>query len=102
MKFLANRVYKLNESKQKPSNAVGAFLEIHILGLIASISEVINDAKDEYSMIEKERSVKAVEEMVKVANSYTRVARPQVISFVLPRIYSFRLFNRCVLVYNQL
>jgi len=57
---------------------VGVFLEQHILGLVARLTEVINDSRDEKSMTEKQRCVKAIEELVKVARSHSRVARPQV------------------------
>jgi serine/threonine-protein kinase ATR len=52
---------------------------MHVLGLVTRISEVINDSRDEHSMKQKERFVKAMEELVKVAKSHTRVARPQVV-----------------------
>jgi serine/threonine-protein kinase ATR len=51
---------------------------MHILGLVARVNEVVNDSRDEQSVKQKERFVKAVEELVKVAKSHTRIARPQV------------------------
>jgi hypothetical protein len=61
---------------------VGSFLEQHILGLVAQFSEVVNNVRIEYSAPEKKRCVKAVEELVKMAKTFTKIARPQV--FHLP------------------
>ncbi len=77
---MAEQVHRPAEGERNTASPVGLFLELHMLGLVASISEVINDTRDQYSTIEKGRSVKAIEEMVKVAKSHTRVARPQVFS----------------------
>ena len=51
---------------------------MHVLGLVTRISEVVNDSRDAHSAKQKECFVKAMEELVKVAKSHTRVARPQV------------------------
>lgn len=78
---MAEQVHRPADGDRKPTNTVGSFMELHMLGLVASISEVINDNRDQYSTTEKGRSVNAIGEMVKVAKSHTRVARPQVQSF---------------------
>ena len=75
--FLAARAPSV-DGNQKRGNPVGAFLELHVLGLVARISEVVNDSLDEHSVKQKERFVKALEELVKVAKKHARVARPQV------------------------
>ncbi len=54
------------------------FLEQHILGLVARISEVVNDSREERSMIDKRLSVKALIEMVLLGQASVRIARPQV------------------------
>ncbi len=77
MQFLAARAPSV-DGNQKRGNPVGAFLGLHVLGLVARISEVVNDSRDEHSVKQKERFVKALEELVKVAKSHARVARPQV------------------------
>lgn len=76
LQFLAARAPSV-DGNQKRGNPVGAFLELHVLGLVARISEVVNDSRDEHSAKQKERFVKALEELVKVAKSHARVARPQ-------------------------
>lgn len=60
------------------------FLEQHLLGLVARLSELVNDPRDEYPIQEKERCVKAFEELVKLAKSHARTARPQVTKFFNP------------------
>jgi serine/threonine-protein kinase ATR len=63
---------------------MATFMEQHNLGLITRISEVVNDSRDEQNTYEKKRHVRAIEEMIKIAKTYTRSARPQV---SLIRIY---------------
>ena len=77
MKFLAELAPSA-DSHQKKGNPIGPFLEMHVLGLVARVSEIVNDSRDEHSMKQKERYLKAMEELVKVAKSHARVARPQV------------------------
>ncbi|RKF54549.1 Protein kinase rad3 [Golovinomyces cichoracearum] len=75
--FLAERA-PIPDSKTKITNPIGAFLEQHILGLITNISAVIIDTAQEQLVTEKKRNIKALEELVKVAKSYSRVGRPQI------------------------
>ena len=77
LQFIASRTQTANASHKK-TNLVGPFIEHHILGIVARLSEVVNDSRDEQSVTEKERCVKAVGEMVKVGKTHTRIARPQV------------------------
>jgi serine/threonine-protein kinase ATR len=77
LQFLAARAPSV-DGNQKKGNPIGAFLELHVLGLVTRISEVVNDNRDEHSIKQKERFLKALEELVKVAKSHARVARPQV------------------------
>jgi hypothetical protein len=60
------------------NDAVGAFLQQHILGFMARFGEVVNDVQNQYSVIEKIRCIKGVEEMVKIGKKVIKVARPQV------------------------
>ncbi|KAH7316595.1 hypothetical protein B0I35DRAFT_354216 [Stachybotrys elegans] len=77
------------ESKHKKGNLVGRFLHAHILGLIAPLTDVINDSIPVDSLvIEQRRCVRALEEMIKLCKDYARIARPQisaVLLSVLPR-----------------
>jgi hypothetical protein len=60
------------------SRVIGPFLEHHILGIVARLTDIVNDPRDEWSQAEKRRSVKTLDELVKVAKKYSRIARPQV------------------------
>jgi hypothetical protein len=77
LQFLASRAPS-DDGNQKKGNPVGAFLEMHVLGMVTRISEALNDSRDEHSVKQKERFLKAMEELVKIAKSHTRIARPQV------------------------
>lgn len=57
---------------------MGAFLNQHILGLVTRIVEAVNGTRDEQMLMERERSIKAMEELVKLAKTEARAARPQV------------------------
>ena len=63
---------------QKTDNPVGTFLSQHILGFMARFSEVVNDIWNQYSLIEKIRCIRGLEEMIKIGKKVTRLARPQV------------------------
>jgi hypothetical protein len=70
----------------KTSDPVGAFLSHHILGFMARFSEVVNDVWNQYSVIEKIRCIKGVEEMIKIGKKVIKVARPQVRFEPSPRL----------------
>jgi serine/threonine-protein kinase ATR len=74
---------------QKKTNILGAFLEHHILGLVARLSEVVNDARDGKPIREKKRCIKAIEEMVKLGKTSTRTARPHVCQCTNISLYGF-------------
>ncbi|KAK0105320.1 serine/threonine-protein kinase M1 [Cadophora gregata f. sp. sojae] len=75
LKFLATRVNESNNSKK--SNSMGAFLNQHILGLVTRLVEAVNGTRDDWMLMERERSIKAMEELVKLAKTEARAARPQ-------------------------
>ncbi|KUJ09266.1 protein kinase-like protein rad3 [Mollisia scopiformis] len=75
MQFLAE--HTIEHTKGKAFNALSSFFDYHILGLVAHLSQVVNDADLKQTVTEKRRSVKAVEELVKMAKAQTRIARPQ-------------------------
>ncbi|EKD14277.1 phosphatidylinositol 3 [Drepanopeziza brunnea f. sp. 'multigermtubi' MB_m1] len=75
LQFLATRGSENQGSKK--NSVTGIFLKQHLLGIVARIVDVISAAKDEQMMTEKERSVKAIEELVKLAQKHARTARPQ-------------------------
>ncbi|XMA19178.1 hypothetical protein WAI453_011969 [Rhynchosporium graminicola] len=75
LKFLATRGGESNSSK-KPNSMV-TFLNQHMLGLVTRIVEAVNGTREEHVITERERSIKAMEELVKLAKTDARAARPQ-------------------------
>ncbi|RYP22475.1 hypothetical protein DL767_009047 [Monosporascus sp. MG133] len=72
------------ETKQKKSHATGRFLQQHALGLMARLTDVINDTSGIQNPIqERKRCIKAMEEMIKIGKSYIRIARPQMSACLL-------------------
>ncbi|RYP77529.1 hypothetical protein DL771_001102 [Monosporascus sp. 5C6A] len=72
------------ETKQKKSHATGRFLQQHALGLMARLTDVINDTSGIQNPIqERKRCIKAMEEMIRVGKSYIRIARPQMSACLL-------------------
>lgn len=65
-----------DENNKRKNNTMGAFLEQHILGLVARLSEVVTGADQTIS--EKKRCVRAMDEMVKLGKTFIRTARPHV------------------------
>lgn len=82
----------MNENTgSKKSNVVGVFLEQHLLGLVTRIVEVVNDPRDDLTIKEKERSIRAIEELFRMAKTHARAARPQVWMFSAPALFMFLL-----------
>ncbi|KAH8660790.1 protein kinase-like protein rad3 [Tricladium varicosporioides] len=77
LQFLATSTHLPSDGNRKKANPLGQFFQQHILGLVKRLSEVVDDPRDEIPMKEKQRSLKAFEELVKAAKTHTRVARPQ-------------------------
>lgn len=75
LKFLATRGA---ENNPKRPNSMSAFLNQHILGLVTRIVEAVNGTRDDQMISEREKSIKAMEELVKLAKTDARAARPQV------------------------
>lgn len=67
------------DTKGKKGNTIGRFLQSHILGLMARLTDTLNDSVVIQAPILEQRSaIKTLEEMIKVCKQYCRIARPQV------------------------
>lgn len=67
------------EARQKKGNPTGRFLQSHLLGLMARLTDVINDSLSTHPPAqEQRRCIRAMEEMIRVCRDYARIARPQV------------------------
>ncbi|KAM5379618.1 hypothetical protein ACJZ2D_003812 [Fusarium nematophilum] len=69
------------ETRSKKADATGRFIQSHLLGLMARLTDVINDPN--LPVQERRRYIRAMEEMIKVCKGYARIARPQMSACLL-------------------
>ncbi|KAI1496609.1 phosphatidyl inositol 3-kinase-like protein [Biscogniauxia marginata] len=76
------------ESKQKKPHSTGRFLQHHALGLMARLTDIINDVSTVRApLLERKRCIKAMEEMVRTGRHYIRIARPQISACILAAMF---------------
>jgi hypothetical protein len=69
----------VKETRNKKTDLVGRFLQLHILGLMTRFTDVINDSISIHPQVtEQRRCIRALEEIIRICQSYARIARPQV------------------------
>jgi serine/threonine-protein kinase ATR len=72
------------ETRNKKENTVGRFLQNYILGLMARLTDVINDSvASAQPIMEQRRYIRALEEMIRLGKGYVRIARPQISACLL-------------------
>ncbi|KAL2019577.1 hypothetical protein VTK56DRAFT_9474 [Thermocarpiscus australiensis] len=77
------------DKRTKKSHIVGRYLQQHALGLAARLSEVINDTLQMHPPVaEQKRCLGAMEEMIRVCNSYVCIARPQISACLMSALVS--------------
>ncbi|PHH65261.1 hypothetical protein CDD81_3120 [Ophiocordyceps australis] len=88
LNFVATTILKSNKDiKYKKGAAVGKFLQSHVLGLMARLTDVINGSVPPHEPMLQQRScIRAMEEMIKVCKTYVRIARPQISACLLSAI----------------
>lgn len=62
----------------RKSNALGSFFETHVLGIMACLSDIVNESKGMHIVPEKIRSLRAIQEMIRLAKNNVNNALPQV------------------------
>lgn len=68
-------------SRNSKEHPTGLFLEDQVLGLVSRLTDVFNQPSSLRSAVEdQKRSIRAMEEMIRIGKSYIRIARPQVCS----------------------
>ncbi|KAL2181037.1 phosphatidyl inositol 3-kinase-like protein [Thermothelomyces heterothallicus CBS 202.75] len=78
-----------DKDKKKKSQVVGRYLQQHALGLTARLSEVINDPWLMHPPVsEQRRCLGAMEEMIRVCNSFVCIARPQISACLISALAS--------------
>jgi len=83
LRFLASVTHARQGSSRgtaRRTDVVGPFFEDHVLGIMANLSDVINDGRDSQSISEKLRCLGAVREMLKLAKNYISNGLPQVLA----------------------
>ena len=77
---MVNLYYKASgELKQKKTNPTGLFLLDQVLGLVSNLTEIFNIFPDSPSVMEeRQRSIRAMEELLRIGKKNIRMARPQV------------------------
>ncbi|AEO65689.1 uncharacterized protein THITE_119498 [Thermothielavioides terrestris NRRL 8126] len=76
---MANLLLVDQKDKRKKSHVLGRYFQQHALGLTARLSEVINDTwQSNPPVSEQRRCLGALEEMIRICNSYVCIARPQI------------------------
>lgn len=80
LSFLASHasVSASDRTHSKRGNQIGPFLETHILPIMFHFSDLLNDMQGWHSPAEKRRTLKGIEEMLRVGKGYIRSALPQV------------------------
>lgn len=72
------------ETRLRKGNIIGRFLQSHILGLMARLTDVINDpAMVHPGEIEQRNCIRALDEMISLCQTHARVARPQISACLL-------------------
>src|SRR5262245_39739680 len=85
------------ETRQKKTNLIGRFLQPHVLGLMARLTDVINDSTSQPPVLEQRRCIRALEEMIRVCKAYSRIARPQVAALQMGMPKLIRQISACLL-----
>lgn len=80
---MASMILVANGEAKKKNHATGHFLHHHALGLMAHLTDVINDPSVIRAPFhERRRCITAMEEMIRTGKNSVRIARPQVRSSV--------------------
>ncbi|KAI1351099.1 phosphatidylinositol 3 [Xylaria sp. FL0043] len=81
---MASMILAANGESRKKSHATGRFLHHHALGLMAQLTDVINDVSVIRAPFhERRRCIKAMEEMIRIGKNDVRIARPQISACIL-------------------
>lgn len=65
----------------RKSNGTGSFFENHVLGIMAHLSDIINESKGLQVATDKIRCLRAIQEMMRIARDNITNALPQVCAY---------------------
>ncbi|KAH8156902.1 hypothetical protein CIB48_g11345 [Xylaria polymorpha] len=81
---MASMILVANGEAKKKNHATGHFLHHHALGLMAHLTDVINDPSVIRAPFhERRRCITAMEEMIRTGKNSVRIARPQISACIL-------------------
>ncbi|KAI0857809.1 phosphatidylinositol 3 [Xylaria cubensis] len=80
---MASMILIANGESKKKNHATGHFLHHHALGLMAHLTDVINDTLVVRPFHERRRCITAMEEMIRTGKNNVRIARPQISACIL-------------------
>ncbi|KAI0520945.1 phosphatidylinositol 3 [Xylaria bambusicola] len=81
---MASMILIANGESRKKNHATGRFLHHHALGLMAQLTDVINDVSIIRAPFhERRRCISAMEEMIRIGKNDVRIARPQISACIL-------------------
>ncbi|KAL5628224.1 hypothetical protein BROUX41_002972 [Berkeleyomyces rouxiae] len=84
LKWCAVRLISSRDPKRKSPDVIGHALEPHMLGLVSSLTEVINMAvTGQQATMEQAQCIAAMEEMIKICKSHVRTGRAQISASLL-------------------
>ena len=86
----------------RKSNAIGPFFELHVLGIMAILSDIVNDTKGPQPVADKRRCIGAIGEMVKLAKSHVSNALPQLCACLRSAMESEELINEAFMAWALL
>ncbi|KAJ5770783.1 uncharacterized protein N7511_002834 [Penicillium nucicola] len=69
---------KISHGTTSRKTDLSHFIEEHVLGIITQFANAINDFQVRQTLAEKRRNIKAIEEMIKIAQGHVSSALPQV------------------------
>ncbi|KAI4170794.1 MAG: hypothetical protein LQ343_004683 [Gyalolechia ehrenbergii] len=98
--FLASLVYGKHGTPRgtaRKNSITGSFFETHVLGIMANLSDTINDSKGTQAAGEKLRCLRAIQEMIKIAKSNVNNALPQISACLRSAIKNPELCNEAFL-----
>ncbi|KAF2712355.1 hypothetical protein K504DRAFT_372017 [Pleomassaria siparia CBS 279.74] len=91
--------HKKATSKKK---TLYAFFEVHILGIMAHFSEVLDNPHANHQLIERKRCVGAIGEMINLANNCVSFALPQIRACLQSAMSDTHLCDQTFLVWSAL
>lgn len=68
----------MHATSSKKADLLSHFIEEHVLGIITQFANAINDFQVRQTLAEKRRNLKAIEEMINIAQGHVNNALPQV------------------------